>query len=415
MEKELNELLKHALTPTDEPDFWLNQKILNQVKEQKAMEGRKKIRYWAAILAAVMVLCLSSVTVYAAWRYLSPADVAEKMSDFRLAEAFLGENALLIDETQSYGGRDVTLLGIASGEMLSEYAHYSEGGVLEADRTYAVVAIKNSDGTPLPDTSEEAYGALEFFVSPLIQGYNPAFYNILSMNGDYTEMNEDGILYRLVRCDNIEVFADRDLYLCVCDGTFFDKELYRYDETTGMISRNESYEGLNALFRLPIAAANADPEKAKEYVRSLGITDMKADFGNIAMEIKDPLEMEIAGNSKEGIEVAEYAVQFLGNSYKWGESSLTEGTDSSGFVKSVYEHFDVSLPHSASEDKKQGRKVENLESAEPGDLICYDNPSHVAIYIGDGKIVHAYPEIGVCISEAEYDEIVAIRRVLEEE
>lgn len=414
MEKELNELLRHALTPTDEPDFWLNQKILNQVKEKKGMEGRKKIRFSTATLIAVIVLCLSSVTAYAAWKYLSPAEVAGKMNDTRLAEAFLGEQALLINETQSYGGYDVTLLGITSGEALSEYQHYSEDGLIDADRTYAVVEIRNSDGTPMPDTSEEAYGELEFFASPLIQGYNPAFYNIVSMNGDYMEMSEEGILYRLVCCDNVEIFANHDLYLCICDGSFYNKELYDYDEATGMISRNEAYEGLNALFHLPIDPANADPQKAQDYIRSLEIGNRQAAAEETTIAVENPLTVEVAGNSEKGREVAEYAVQFVGNPYEWGGTSLTKGADCSGFVKSVYEHFDISLPHSAVEDREQGLEIENLENAEPGDLICYDNPSHVAIYIGAGKIVHSYPEIGVCISEAEYDEIVAIRRILEE-
>lgn len=414
MEKELNELLRHALTPTDEPDFWLNQKILNQVKEQKGMVRKKKIRCSTATLIAVIVLCLSSVTAYAAWKYLSPAEVAGIMNDTRLAEAFLGEQALLINETQSYGGYDVTLLGITSGEALSEYQHYSEGGLIDADRTYAVVAIRNSDGTPMPGTSEEAYGELEFFTSPLIQGYNPAFYNIVSMNGDYTEMSEEGILYRLVRCDNVEIFANQDLYLCICDGSFYNKELYDYDEATGLISRNEAYEGLNALFHLPIDPANADPQKAQDYIRSLEIGNRQAVAEELAIAVENPLTVEVAGDSEKGREVAEYAVQFVGNSYEWGGTSLTKGADCSGFVKSVYEHFDISLPHSAVEDREQGLDIENLENAEPGDLICYDNPSHVAIYIGAGKIVHSYPEIGVCISEAEYDKIVAIRRILEE-
>ncbi len=57
-------------------------------------------------------------------------------------------------------------------------------------------------------------------------------------------------------------------------------------------------------------------------------------------------------------------------------------------------------------------KVETIENAEPGDLVFYETPAHVAIYIGDGLIVHAMPEMGICISEADFDEIAEIRRVV---
>lgn len=59
-----------------------------------------------------------------------------------------------------------------------------------------------------------------------------------------------------------------------------------------------------------------------------------------------------------------------------------------------------------------GIEIDTLENAMPGDLIIYETPSHVAIYIGDGQIVHAVSPIGVCVSEADFDEISSIRRVL---
>ena len=90
MKKQLDELLKYALTPIDEPSFWLNQKILNQVKEQKEMVGKEKRRFSVATILLTLVLCFGSVTAYGAWKYVLSADVAEKMQeDSTLAEAFL--------------------------------------------------------------------------------------------------------------------------------------------------------------------------------------------------------------------------------------------------------------------------------------------------------------------------------------
>ena len=89
--------------------------------------------------------------------------------------------------------------------MLSENPRYKNDSIA-ADRTYAVIAIEKADGTPMPDTSEDSYGKLEIFASLLIGGYDPAFYNIVSMSGNYADMTEDGILYRLLECDNVEIF-----------------------------------------------------------------------------------------------------------------------------------------------------------------------------------------------------------------
>lgn len=413
MDKKFDDALKHALTPSDEADYWLDQKIVNQIKERGTMTGKKKGRSAAAAMITALALCVSSVTVYAAWRYLSASEIAGNARDIRLAEAFLGEQALTVNETQRYGDYSVTLLGIISGEMLSEYPHYNENGSIAADRTYAVVAIENTNGAPMPDTSEDDYGELEFFASPLIGGHDPAFYNIAGMSGNYTDITEDGILYRLLECDNVEIFADHELYLCVSEGMFYDTAAYHYDKITGKISRNEEYGGLNALFDLPVDIAKADPEKAAEYVAGLGFveSDISTDKLNIALGA--PFEVEVAEDNQKGAEAAEYALQFIGNPYVWGGDSLTEGTDSSGFTKSVYEHSGISLPHASSRQREMGTKVESLENARPGDLIFYETPSHVAIYIGDGMIVHAMPKMGICISEADFDAISEIRRIME--
>lgn len=409
MENQFDELLKHALTPTDEPNFWLNQKIVNKVKEQKEMAGRKRSFSITAAMAA-MVLCLSSVTVFAARKYLSSADVAAKVQDSRLAETFLGEQALVINETQSYGGYNVTLISIVSGEMLSEYQHIGENLSILTDRTYAVVAIENSDGRPMPDTAEDTYAKQEFFASPLIGDYNPAFYNIAGMSGNYTDMVEDGVLYRLLECDNVEIFADHDLYFCVSEGTFYNTEAYQYDEETGKISRNESYRGLNALFELPMDDSKADPEKAIEYIEGLRFeSDISRE--KLKVDLKEMFEVEVTENNEKGAEAAKYALQFVGNPYVWGGASLTEGTDSSGFTMSVYEHFEISLPHSSEKQRELGHEIEDLHNAQPGDLVFYETPAHVAIYIGDGKIVHAMHEMGICVSEADFDEILMIRRI----
>lgn len=118
----------------------------------------------------------------------------------------------------------------------------------------------------------------------------------------------------------------------------------------------------------------------------------------------------VSGDSEMGKAVAEYALQFVGNPYKWGGTSLTDGADCSGFVMSVYANFGVSLPHSSTADRSQGYAVDGLANAQPGDLICYSG--HVALYIGDGQIVHASTsKTGIIVSNADYKNILAVRRI----
>lgn len=114
--------------------------------------------------------------------------------------------------------------------------------------------------------------------------------------------------------------------------------------------------------------------------------------------------------SSIGAAVAAFAQQFVGNPYVYGGTSLTNGADCSGFVMSVYANFGVSLPHSSGADRTVGSAVDGLENAQPGDIICYSG--HVAIYIGNGQIVHASTaKTGIKISNADYRTILAIRRI----
>ena len=111
-----------------------------------------------------------------------------------------------------------------------------------------------------------------------------------------------------------------------------------------------------------------------------------------------------------GRAVADYALQFVGNPYVYGGTSLTNGTDCSGFVMSVYAEFGISLPRTSADDRKVGPAVDGLSNAQPGDLVCYSG--HVAMYIGDGQIVHAAnSRKGIIVSRADYDQILTIRRI----
>lgn len=114
--------------------------------------------------------------------------------------------------------------------------------------------------------------------------------------------------------------------------------------------------------------------------------------------------------SSSGNAVVSYASQFVGNPYVYGGTSLTNGTDCSGFVMGVYAHFGVGLPHSSSAMRSMGYGV-SLADAQPGDIICYSG--HVGIYCGNNTIVHASTAAtGIkYTSPANYKPILAVRRI----
>lgn len=120
-------------------------------------------------------------------------------------------------------------------------------------------------------------------------------------------------------------------------------------------------------------------------------------------------EYSVSG-SGTGAAVANYGLKFVGNPYVFGGSSLTHGTDCSGFVMSVYRNFGVALPHSSAADRSVGYDVGGLGNAQPGDIVCYSG--HVAIYIGNGQIVHASTSrTGIIVSSATYRNPICVRRI----
>ncbi len=262
-EKKLDKILKTALLLDIEPEEELNRSILEAWKENSSMKKDRK-RKVAIAVAACMILATGSVL--AATKYLKMGEVAEK-SGIEMEHSFSEENVTEINETKEAGEYRFTLLGIASGEAWVQSSLSQQ--ITDLQGMYAAVAIERLDGTSMADTSDEQYAELRFFISPLIAGLKPWQYNIVSMNGGYTDIVEDGILYRLISCDDIALFADRELYLCISDTVFYDTNAYQYDENSGKISRNTEYDGINLLFSLPIDASKADRAAAAAYLERL--------------------------------------------------------------------------------------------------------------------------------------------------
>lgn len=156
-------------------------------------------------------------------------------------------------------------------------------------------------------------------------------------------------------------------------------------------------------------------ERLKQQARNNG---NKAETGNSSGSLfnKSPAKantgkqvVKSTGGTAEGRAIADYALQFVGNPYVWGGTSLTNGADCSGFAQSVYKHFGISIPRTSAEQSQYGPKVA-FDDLQPGDLVFY--AGHVAISIGDGRIVHASSaKEGIKISDdVTYRTILGIRR-----
>lgn len=257
----LEQLYKAALSSSDTPDPALNQSIIQNLEEKTYMNT--KTNRILRPLMAVALVALLSVSAFAAWHFLSPADVADQFDAPALAEAFRSEDALLIQESQSQNGYDISLLGIVSGSGLTAL-----DSTVDTAKTYAVVAIEKQNGV-MPDVSDDAFDEVPFFVSPLITGQTPWMYNIASMGGGYSTCVVDGVMYRLIECDSVEMFADRGLKLIVSSTNFYSTEAFDYNETTGLVSPKPDFDGVNMIFDLPIDPAKGNFEAAQAYLDTL--------------------------------------------------------------------------------------------------------------------------------------------------
>lgn len=263
---DIDSIMKNALASDMKPDDSLNQKIIRMWKESPDMNQTVKRKIPVAATVAFCILVMT-VTVGATVKYLTSAEVANRNGSTEIAQAFQGKEAIEMDEVKEAGDYRFTLMGVTTGKSLMET------GLSEImpnmDSMYLTVAIERKDGTPMPSPSDDEYGKLNFFMSPLIQGLKPWEYNATSMNGGYRDYTENGVLYRIVECNSVKLFADKKIYFIINDSTFFDTNAYVYNEETGEISRNTGYEGINLLFEIPFDPSEANPSAATEYLKNL--------------------------------------------------------------------------------------------------------------------------------------------------
>ena len=277
----IDNLLKKALKSAETPDEELVQKVKNElIKRDFVMKKNNIVKHSFRVVAVVVISLLLATTAFAAWyiNFLKPSEVAGAISDELLSAAFDSKDAVNINASVTSGDYTFTLLAVVTGKDITSMPYIVDGCELHNDRTYVILAIQNADGTPI---TKEIYNTdVSFFTSPLVKGLKPWLVNIYTMNGGYSEKIVDGVLYRIVECNTVEMFADRGLYFAVRTGTFYSTDAFTYDEQTGEITANPNYVGSNAIFDLPIDKSLADPEKAEQYLNGIDYYSVPSDEDN---------------------------------------------------------------------------------------------------------------------------------------
>ena len=247
-------------------------------KEQNIMPMNRVKKTSLLVAAAVALL---AVTVSAAVLWLTPAQVADRVEEPLLAEAFQGEDAIVLYESLTAGDYQITLAGMVSGEDLSVPTDYN--GEIINDRTYAVFRVARADGAPLTDYPNLSY-------SPLVDGYHVRCVNAWTLGTTTQQFIEDGVIYCLFDCRNLEMFADHPVRFAIYEGGVPNTDLFSMAED-GTISLRESVVG--ALFTLPLDARTADPDAARDFVESTGIPwAPMTDAQLAAQEADEDLEVE---------------------------------------------------------------------------------------------------------------------------
>lgn len=213
------------------------------------------------IVAAIVLLTTTAMA--AVWAFLRAAEIPERLNNYTLSDAFDSDKAININASVTSGEYIFTLLAIVSGDGISDY--FGSAMERQPERTYVVLAIQNADRSPIQ--KEDLFDLTNnFMVTPLIRGVEPWVVNAASMGGSFSDSLMDGVLYRLVECDSIMMFADRGLYLGVCSEPIISRETFQFNEATGEITVNPDYPGASAVFDLPVDASYAGPERAEQYL-----------------------------------------------------------------------------------------------------------------------------------------------------
>ena len=263
-----------------------NRELIEKTADAMATGHKPRVsishRYKWSVVIAVALLCALLVTTVAAasvfvFNFLKPGEIAEIMGDKTLSAAFENEDVIDINISIKSNGYTFTLLTIMTGKDLNDKNLFGNAKQASDERTYAVFAIEHDDKSKLID--ENGFIRIsDFYAAFMVKGLKPWLVNSASMNGSGYATVVDGIMYYIAESDTVEMFADRGIYFVICRGSaIYDLNAIIYDEITGEIRANPDYDGPCAIFEVPLDKSFADPEKANEYLHSIGYHSVSFD------------------------------------------------------------------------------------------------------------------------------------------
>lgn len=216
-------------------------------KEKTVMKKPVKI-----LIAAALIIVVISVTAFAISNLLSARDVADHFGESQVADSF-GQQGYEI-ESVTDNGYTVSFLGMVKGERF-------ESKSIKSDCSYYVVSVASEDGSALSVVDGNPLG-----MSIIIEGYPAWKINTWSLNTSANGMEENGVLYYLYDCENLEIFADKNVYLAVYEGFVPGLDIITMN-SDGTFEFAEGYNGFKAMFRIPLDPSKANPEAANEILK----------------------------------------------------------------------------------------------------------------------------------------------------
>lgn len=235
-------------------------------------------------------------------------------------------------------------------------------------------------------------------------------------DNNYVETNE--VSYGLVAIEASSAIEDNKDAQKVTEKKEEEKKEEKTEESSKKTSENKNTSSTSNKVKTAQANKTTTSNKSNSTKKATSnkTTSNKTTSAKKSTTSTTNKTTNVSSNKKLGTQIASYAKQFVGNPYVHGGTSLTKGADCSGFTQSVFKHFGIKLPRTASSQAKVGKKV-SFNNLEPGDLVFYGTGgskiTHVAIYIGNGKIVHAQtPRLGIGITTYKIMTRVTARRVV---
>lgn len=333
--------------------------------------------------------------------------------------------------------KEIAEINEAQDELQAEMDAYDEAlmalltdlSLLEEDITNKQVEIDQaeSDLEAAEIREAEQYEAMKLRIQYMYENSDSSIWSALMESSGLTDaLNRAEYISNVYQYDREQLTAYQETVQQVVDlKTRLDGEMIEMEELQANMAEQqneleiliaESNERMDSI-ESQLTSASALAKKyaktikqqnqiiADEEARIAAEKAAAANSGGLTGNLNPAYKTNVNGQ-----DVVNYASQFVGNPYVYGGTSLTNGCDCSYFVQACFAHYGVTLPRTSYLQRTAGQAV-SYNNAKAGDIICY--AGHVAIYMGNGKIVHAAnSRQGICYGTATYRTIVAVRRVL---